>query len=133
EGWAFYGNALMNTGENGYFALDKAINLSPTSKISNAYLAAYWRDQNDLAKSIMLYNDLINEEGDQPVWYQELGNTYLISGDTEKALAAYQKTTELAPTNIYYWLNLAKFSGEFRLDLQTVGIPAARQAMLIDS
>jgi len=133
EGWAFYGNALMNTGENGFFALDKAINLSPTSKISKAYLAAYWRDQNDLAKSIDLYNDLINEEGNQPVWYQELGNTYILSGDTEKALAAFLKTTELAPTNIYYWLNLAKFSGEFRLDIQTVGIPAARQAMLIDS
>lgn len=133
EGWAFYGNALMNTGENGFFALEKAINLSPTSKISKAYLAAYWRDQNDLAKSIDLYNDLINEEGNQPVWYQELGKTYILSGDTEKALAAFLKTTELAPTNIYYWLNLAKFSGEFRLDIQTVGIPAARQAMLINS
>jgi tetratricopeptide (TPR) repeat protein len=133
EGWAFYGNALMNTGENGFFALDKAINLSPSSKISKAYLAAYWRDQNDLAKSIELYYDLINEEGDEPVWYQELGNTYILNGDTEKALAAFQKTTELAPTNIFYWINLAKFSGDFRLEIQMIGIPAARQAMLIDN
>lgn len=132
EGWAFYGNALMNTGENGFFALDKAINLSPTSKISKAYLASYWRDQNDLAKSIDLYKDLIHEEENQPVWYHELGKTYILNGDTEKALTAFQKTTELAPTNIYYWLYLAKFSGDFRLEIQTVGMPAARQAMLID-
>lgn len=132
EGWAFYGNALYHSGGNGYFALEKAINLSPTSKIARAYLASYWRNQREFIKSFELWSDLIKEEPQQPVWYQEVGNTYIQAGNLEEALIAFQKATELAPNDSYYWLNLARFCGEYRVNINEIGIPAARQALLLD-
>lgn len=133
EGWAFYGNSLINTGENGYFALEKAYNLSPKSKISRAYLASYWSNQKDFQKSIKIYEELIAEDPSEPIWYLELGNTYIQIADLEQAMLAFQKTTELDPENIYYLINLARHSGEFRFEIQNIGIPAARQALLIES
>ncbi|HSM25878.1 MAG TPA: tetratricopeptide repeat protein [Anaerolineaceae bacterium] len=132
EGWAFYGNALYNSGSNGYFAFEKAITLSPKSKIARAYLASYWRNQNDFAKSFDLLNELIEEEPEQPVWYQEVGNTYIQAGNLDEALIAFQKSTELAPNDSYYWINLARFCGEYRVNINEIGIPAARQALVLD-
>ncbi|MDO9088086.1 MAG: hypothetical protein Q7U53_17905 [Anaerolineaceae bacterium] len=132
EGWAFYGNALTNTGENGYFALEKALTLSPQSKIARAYLASYWRSQNDIVKSLEIYQSLTDEEPDQPVWQQELGNTYISSGNLDKALQAFINAVEVDPSNAYNWITLARFCGDFRIEIQAIGLPAARQALIID-
>ncbi len=132
EGWAFLGNSLNKNGENGYYALEKALKLSPSSKITRAFLASYWRDQLDFPKSIDIYRSLLEEEKDEPVWYQELGNTYIQMGDLDAAFEAFQITTTLAPEIPYYWLNLARFSGEYRYEIKSIGIPAARHALLID-
>jgi tetratricopeptide (TPR) repeat protein len=132
EGWAFLGNSLNKNGENGYFALDKALKLSPSSKITRAFLASYWRDQLDYLKSVEIYQTLIEEEKEEPVWYQELGNTYIQMGDLDAAFGAFLTTTALAPDIPYYWLNLARFSGEYRYEIKSIGISAARHALLID-
>lgn len=132
EGWAFYGNALTNAGKNGYFALDKAITLSPKSKIARAYLASYWRSQNDIEKSLEIYQSLADQEPDQPVWQQELGNTYISAGKLDEALQAFLNAVEVDPTNANNWITLARFCGDYRMEIQAIGLPAARQALSID-
>jgi predicted Zn-dependent protease len=133
EGWAYYGNALTNVGKNGYFALDKAFSLSPQSKIVRAFLASFWRSQNDIDKSLEIYQSLADEEPDQPVWQQELGNTYISAGNLENALKAFQKSVEIDPNNVNNWIILARFCGDFRVEIQEIGLPAARQALAIDA
>jgi predicted Zn-dependent protease len=133
EGWAYYGNALTNVGKNGYFALDKAFSLSPQSKIVRAFLASFWRSQNDIDKSMEIYQLLADEEPDQPVWQQELGNTYVSAGNLENALKAFQKSIEIDPNNVNNWIILARFCGDFRVEIQEIGLPAARQALAIDA
>jgi len=132
EGWAFYGNALMNSGKDGYPALNKALSISPESVIAKAYLASYWRIRNDFVRSLEIYQELCNDEPNQAIWQQELGHTYLLAGNPEKALQAFIKTTKIEPGNAYYWINLARFCGDYKLDIQEIGLPAARQALLID-
>lgn len=132
EGWAFYGNALLNTGKDGYTALNKAILISPKSVVSRAYLASYFRSKNDLNRSLEIYEELSNEEPDQGIWQQELGNTYIQLGNPEKALQAFKNATEIEPGNAYFWINLAKLSGDYKLDIEEIGLPAARQSLLVD-
>lgn len=132
EGWALYGNALINSGRDGYFALNKALTISPKSIITRAFLASYWRSQNDFDRSLEIYQELSNDEPGQAIWQQEMGNTYILAGNADKALQAFIKTTKIAPGNSYYWINLARFCGEYKVEIQEIGLPAARQALLID-
>ncbi|PKO06640.1 MAG: hypothetical protein CVU41_05945 [Chloroflexi bacterium HGW-Chloroflexi-3] len=132
EGWALYGNALINSGKDGYYALNKALAISPKSIITRAFSASYWRSQNDFERSLEMYQVLSNDEPGQAIWQQELGNTYILAGNVDKALQAFIKTTKIAPGNSYYWINLARFCGEYKVEIQEIGLPAARQALLID-
>lgn len=132
EGWAFYGNALLNSGKDGYFALNKAISISPNSMISRAYFASYWRSRNDFNRSLAIYEELSNAEPDQGIWPLELGRTYIQAGNPEKALQAFMQATEIEPDNAYFWINLAKFCGDYKLNIQEVGLPAARKALKVD-
>lgn len=132
EGWALYGNALINSGKDGLSALNKAQTISPQSVITRAFLASYWRTQNDLERSLEIYQELSNDEPWQAIWQQELGNTYILAGNVDKALQAFVKTTKIAPGDSHYWINLARFCGEYKVEIQETGLPAARQALLID-
>jgi len=132
EGWALYGNALINSGKDGLPALNKALTISPKSVITRAFLASYWRTQNDFERSLEMYQELSSDEPGQAIWQQELGNTYILAGNVDKALQAFVKTTKIAPEDSYYWINLARFCGEYKIEIQEIGLPAARQALLID-
>lgn len=132
EGWAFYGNALINSGKDGYSALNKALSISPKSVIARAYIASYWRMRDDFIRSLEIYQELSKDQPDQAIWQQELGNTYIMSGNPEKALQAFINTTRIEPDNAHFWINLARFCGDYKLELQETGLPAARQALLID-
>lgn len=132
EGWAYYGNALLRTGKSGYFALEKAVRLSPQSKIARAYLAAYERSQDNFDQSLSIYQNLSKEDPDNIVWLQELGQTYVMAGDLEQALKYFVLATESEPENIECWLALAKFSGNYKYEIQSIGLIAARKALSID-
>jgi len=132
EGWALYGNALLTIGQDGYFALNKALIISPKSIIARAYLASYWRSQNDFERSLEIYQELSIDEPGQAIWQQELGNLYILTGNVDKAFQAFIKTTKIAPGNSHYWINLARFCGDYKVEIQETGLPAARQALLID-
>lgn len=132
EGWALYGNALINSGKDGYSSLNKALSIAPKSIIARAFLASYWRTKNDFERSLQIYQELSGDEPGQAIWQQELGNTYILAGNVDKALQAFLKTTKIAPGDSYYWINLARFCGEYKVEIQEIGLPAARQALLID-
>jgi tetratricopeptide (TPR) repeat protein len=132
EGWALYGNALLKLGKNGYFAIEKANNLDTDSKIARAFLASYYRTQNMFEESLSIYEGLSKEEPDQAVWAQEIGNTYVMAGDLENALKYFKEATDIEPDNADNWLNLAEFCGNYKVNLEETGLPAARQALAID-
>jgi Flp pilus assembly protein TadD len=49
-------------------------------------------------------------------------------GEIESALATYRVATDLAPREPGFWSLLAGFSMRRELDVETIGIPAARNA-----
>lgn len=132
EGWALLGNALKFINKDGFYALEKAQKLDPDSKIANEMLAIYWREHDDTARSLLILNKLAEEEPSEAFWRYEIGNTLVYQGDLYGALEAFIKATELAPEDSFYWLSLAQFTIEYKISMDTVGLSAARQALVLE-
>jgi len=132
EGWAFYGNALNYLGKNGYLALQKAEKLDPNSKIVRAMLAVYWRNNGDSVASLDLLKGLIADEPNEAYWYYETGNSYAKNGGLNQALAAYYQAIDLDPKNIFYWKELANFCLNYSFLVETDGLDAIRQALVLN-
>ncbi len=95
-------------------------------------LAIYWREHDDAAQSLLILNKLAEEEPSEAFWRYEIGNTLVYQGDLYGALEAFIKATELVPEDSFYWLSLAQFTIDYKISMDTVGLTAARQALVLE-
>ena len=65
------------------------------------------------------------------MWQVELGSSLAEQGDLSAAFGHYQKAVEIAPGISQYWQYLALFSVQYNYDVPAVGLPAARQAVIL--
>ncbi|HTX78327.1 MAG TPA: tetratricopeptide repeat protein [Longilinea sp.] len=133
DAWALLGEALQQSGEPGYSALSHAQSLNPQSDIVRAALAQYWRRQNRPDVALVYLAAIAADMPDDPSWQLEMGDVSLDAGDINSALQYYQKAANLSgsddPT---YWRDLAEFCVFNNIQITETGLPAARQAILID-
>jgi tetratricopeptide (TPR) repeat protein len=131
EAWAFLGEARYQLGENAKAALDYAAVLNPQSTTVRALQALAYRRQGDPAQALALLVAVAQEEPQEPFWQVEIANVYVQTGDLDSAQEHYQRAVEIAPQVSLYWQILARFSVENVYHIPTVGLPAARQAVLL--
>jgi len=132
EAWAFLAEARQQTGQgDGWKELRRAQELAPHSVITQALLALRWSREGhpELARDYLL--SVAQQEPEQAIWQIELGNLYQQMGDVKEAMTHYQRATEVEPLNPAAWGSLAAFSATSGLYLREVGLPAARQALLL--
>ncbi len=131
EAWAFLGNAYTYLGENGLPALETASELNPDSILVRAYLASYWRSQNEFKRSLKIYEELFKLEPEQAFWQYEMGKTIAQSGDPQSGLKRLQEAIQLSPQDVFFWKVLISFTLDYNFLVETEGLEAARQALLI--
>lgn len=131
EAWAFLGEAYIQVGNDGIPYLDRARELDPRSVIVHAIMAMQYRRSGDYEKAIAYLQAVANQEPDEPLWQVELGYTWVDQGDLPTALLYFQKAVELAPESSQYWQYLAHFSVEYDVDIHTIGLQAARRAVVL--
>jgi tetratricopeptide (TPR) repeat protein len=131
EAWAFLGEADQHLDKDGYPNLQKAQQLGPTSITVQALLALYWRRQGQPEKALPTLQAVAAAEPRQAVWQIELGTTLADMGEINLALAYFQHAVEMEPGSAPYWEILAQFTITNSLNLRTLGLPAARQAVLL--
>lgn len=132
DAWAFLGEARQHIGADGFPALQTAIHLAPASLSANALLGLYYERQAQYDLAIPYISQTIQLQPDNPVWQVELGNIRAAQGDLQSALAAYQQATLLSPKEFLYWRLLAEFCLQRQIQIRTVALPAARQAVLLN-
>jgi len=133
DAWALLGEALQQAGEPGYAALSKAQSLDPQSDIVKAALAQYWRRQNRPDVALVYLAAIAADMPNDPSWQEEMGEVSLEAGDVNSALGYYQEAASLAGNNdASYWRDLAEFCIVNNIQVTETGLPAARQAVLID-
>jgi tetratricopeptide (TPR) repeat protein len=132
EAWAFLGEAQGHQDKDSLPALEKALVLNPDSVSANTFLSLYWqrRERFDLAL-VYLYT-AARLDPQNPALQTEIGNSLAALGELETALEHYQKAVELAPRDPQYWRSLANFSIRYEVDVRDTGLPAARQAVILD-
>ncbi|GAB4548751.1 MAG: hypothetical protein Fur002_25690 [Anaerolineales bacterium] len=129
EAWAWLGEAHQHIGEPALADLNRALELGRASSIVRALRGLYWQRQGDSTRALAEY--LLAAEYDplNPQWQAALGGVYAQRGDLISALNSYQRAIALAPEESAYWRNLALFSAEYHIEIETLGLPAAQKAV----
>ena len=131
EAWAFMGEAQQHNGKDGLPDLEMAQKLDPQSILVQALLGLYWRRQGHPEKALLLLDAIVSVEPDQAIWQVEMGNTLAEMGDLNSALVRFQHAVALEPGSSPYWQSLAQFSISSGIQPESIGLKAARQAVLL--
>ncbi|HEX6304606.1 MAG TPA: tetratricopeptide repeat protein [Anaerolineales bacterium] len=137
EAWAFLAEARQHQSADDYANeltwenLETALRLDPNSVAVNSLTGLYWqrRDRYDLA--LVYLHAAVEADPDNPTLHIELGNTLTQLGQITTAQKYYQAAVEMSPGDPLYWRALAAFSVNFELEVREVGLPAARQAVVL--
>jgi len=131
EAWALLGQAQMQLGEDALAALSQAVELDPDSPMVLLALADYWLAQRQPQAALVYLEQAAAAHPEQGIWQVRIGQALTAQGDLIGALARYQQAAELEPDNVSYWSELAVFSAVNGMNLDTVGLNAARRALLL--
>ncbi len=129
EAWAWLGEAEQQLGEDGRAAMDEALNLGHTNPIVRSLRGLYWTRQGQSERALAEYQLAALYDPDNPTWQYSIGEMYAQSGDLPPALMHYQRATEIAPTDATAWRLLAIFSGQYNVQIEEIGLPAAQMAV----
>ncbi len=132
EAWAFLGEAQEQTGQDGLPALQKALELNPYSLTANLLFGLYHKRNGRPEMALVYFHAAASIEPENPAVQAEIGNTLAVLGDFNKALAYYRRATELAPREATYWHLLSLFALQNGVQIEEVGLAAARQALLLN-
>jgi len=131
EGWAFLGEARAHLGGSGREEMAKALVLAPQSNVVNALYALYLRRAGKPEEALPHLRAIAEKEPDEAIWLVEIGNTLVEMGDLTAAREAFEQATVIAPQVSFFWQALAQFSWQYSYDIRGLGLPAARQAVLL--
>lgn len=131
EAWAFLGEAQFQLGKNGQADLNRAVTLDEKSTVVRALLAMHYRQEGNFDLALVHLQAVADQEPEEPMWEVELGNTWAENGDLPIALEHFQKAVSLAPQTSLYYQYLARFCVEYDMRVQSTGLPAARQAVVL--
>ena len=131
EARAYLGLALDRAGQNGLESLNAVVNTIPTAALPRIFLALHWQAMNQPDRARQQLEIAARLDPTNPAVPAELGAAYAALGDIRPAIAAFRRATELAPEDPRFWLLLAQFSTANEIEVQTLGLPAARNAFVL--
>ena len=139
EAWAFLGEAKQHLSSSKIFEslpikdLQKALTLNPDSIAANTLMSLYYQRQDQYDLALVYLHASATQDPDNPALKVEIGNTLAQIGEIDLAKKYYQKAVEVAPNDPVYWRALANFSVTYELEVREIGLPAARQAVILDA
>lgn len=113
-------------------ALQRAVEIDPKSLSAHLFLALYWQRQNRFDLALEVLREAARLAPSNPSVHVELGNTLAAAGNLTAARAAFERAAALAPHEAVYWRALTLFTLRSDVQVRSLGLPAARQAVLLD-
>ena len=130
--WALLAEAAQQNGEDGQAFILKARELAPEAELVNGLSGLYYRRQGKAELALEYLKKAVDANPKAVVWEIEIANTLDGMGDRSSALKHYQTAVDVDPQNYIPWRALAVFSLTRSYELETVGLPAARQALQLN-
>jgi tetratricopeptide (TPR) repeat protein len=134
EAWAWLGEANQQTGlahGGDDTELEKALELNPNSSTVRGLRGLYFQRSGNFRQALTEFQAAAQLEPKNPAWLISVGESYSKNGDLIQALQSYQAATTLAPEIPGYWRLLAIFCGQNNVNIKDIGVPAARQAVIL--
>jgi tetratricopeptide (TPR) repeat protein len=129
---AYLGLVLDRSGGDGYPHLRNAVEAAEMAPLPHIFLALHWQIQGDVDRAREELELAAQLDPSNPVVAAELGAAYAAIGEFPAAISAYQLATEYAPEEPNFWMLLAQFSLNHEIEVGSLGLPAARNAMVLD-
>lgn len=131
EAWAYLGEAQQQTGEDGLEALETALSIDRQSYAANLLMALYWRRNGDPASALEFLFVVEEQDPNNLLLKEDIGNTYAEASQVEEGLAYLEETAGAHPEQSLAWQILARLCLNYDVKVTNVGLPAARQAVLL--
>lgn len=131
-GHAYLGLARDETGKDGGPDLRRAIGLLPGSSLIHTFLGRHWLARGNLEAASAEFETAAILDLADPAPLAHLGEVYSRRGNLESAEAAFRAAVLRAPDEPAFWLLLAQHSLSYEIEIASLGIPAARKAVLLD-
>lgn len=133
EAWAYLGEARQqNESPGGYEALLTAYALNPQSFSASLFLSVYYRRQGQPAVAITYLENALVQDPQNLDLHADLAQTMIDAGRVRRAFEHLQALAEENPQRVEIWLKLAQLSGDNNLQVLEDGLPAAREAVVLD-
>jgi tetratricopeptide (TPR) repeat protein len=132
EARAYLGLALDQSGGDGLVHLEQAISEAPEAPLPRVLLGKHWRARGQARLALAAFEEAAELAPQDPTIALDLGLAYAAVSELESAKAAYIQAAQLAPEDPLVWQLLAQFSHDYEVELNTLGLPAARRAVLLD-
>jgi len=130
-GQALLAEALQQMGEDGFPALKKAMELDPDGEMVNGLVALYFNRQGKPEVALEYLKRALEANPSAVVWEIETANVLAQMGELEDALKHYQMAIQMDESNWVAWKALAVFSISRNYEVNTIGLNAARKALLL--
>jgi tetratricopeptide (TPR) repeat protein len=125
EAWAFLGEAQQQNGEDGYPALDRAMELDPNSLSALLFTSLYWQRQEDYVRAAMLIHKAALLQPEDASIQIQWGQNSLLAGDIVEAQEHFESAAALSPDDNAIWAQVARYSVESELFVDDLGLPAS--------
>ena len=125
EAWAYLGEAQQQNGEDGYPALQRALDLNPQSLSALLFTALYWQRQQEYPRAALLYSRAAMMEPENPSIQVQWGENSLLAGDVNKARAHFETAAGLSPDDMRIWTYVAQYCIDAEIYVAELGLPAS--------
>lgn len=132
EAWALLGEAIFQTGGDGWHAFERAQALNPTSAEIKMLLGLRYRQSGQPEIALGYLQEAARLQPYEGRWQVEIAETLADLGRISSALEHYTQAVAIAPRDAEIAKSLVRFTGNTSVGIQTVGIPAARNLILLD-
>jgi tetratricopeptide (TPR) repeat protein len=133
EAWAMLGELQQQNGRSdGFTALQTAVELDPDSTLVQSLMAIYWQRQGDPTKAMAYYEQLSAQQPEEFRWQVELAKATADAGDIPAGYEIILAVGEDFADETQVWIEIANFCAAYGMDVSTIGLDAAREALSRD-
>lgn len=128
---AYHGLALLKIGRDGISELLAAKEADPEAMLPRVLIGMYYLEIGEAEEALLELETAADLDATNPAVLAQLGAALDAAGDVDQALMAYRSATVMDPENPDFWLLLAQYALSREIEIESVALQAARNAVAL--